>query len=44
MCVLIFCTMSKTFLILRITERDTVINVRMSSCQEPVILVRFNET
>jgi hypothetical protein len=31
----------KTFRILRITERDTVINAKTSSCNAPVILVGF---
>jgi hypothetical protein len=44
-CVLIFSkTLPKTFVILRRTERDIIINVRRSSCKIPVILVRFNET
>ena len=33
--------LSKTFTILRIIHRDTVINLKMSSCNVPVILVRF---
>jgi len=31
----------KTFLILRVTERDIIINVCKPSCKVPVILVRF---
>jgi len=31
----------ETFLIIRSTERDIVINVHRSSCKAPVILVRF---
>jgi hypothetical protein len=45
MCVLIFSTtfVCETFLILRRIQRDitSIINVRMSSCEVPVILVRF---
>ena len=33
--------LSKTFLILRIIQRDIVINVKTSSCKVPVILERF---
>ena len=33
--------LSKTFLILRRTERDMIKNVQRSSCKVPVILVRF---
>jgi hypothetical protein len=33
--------LSEIFLILRIIQRDTVINVHMSSCKLPAILVRF---
>jgi hypothetical protein len=40
MCVLIFSTnLSETFLILRRTERDIIINVLRSSCKVLVILV-----
>jgi len=40
--VLIFSTvLSKTFLILRRTERDITINVQTSLCKAPVILVRY---
>ena len=35
---------SKTFLILRRTERDIIINVRRSSCKVPLLLADFNET
>jgi hypothetical protein len=42
MCVLIFCTnLADIFLILIIIQRDTVINVEVSSCKVSVILVRF---
>jgi len=43
MCVLIFSKLlSKAFLIVRKTKRDTIINVKYrSSCKVPVILVRF---
>jgi len=33
--------LSETFLILRRTERDTIINVLSSSCKVPVIFVGF---
>ena len=33
--------MSETFIILRIIQRDIIINVRRSSCKVPVILVRL---
>ena len=36
--------LSKTFLILRRTERGMIISVYRSSCKVPVIIVRFNET
>jgi hypothetical protein len=32
---------SETFIILRRTQRDTIINVHRSSCKVPVILVRL---
>jgi hypothetical protein len=42
MCVLIISvTFSEIFLILRRTERDIITNIRRSSCDVPVILVRF---
>jgi hypothetical protein len=42
MCVLILSTVfSETFLILRRTNRDIVINVHRSSCKVSVNLVRF---
>ena len=41
-CFLIFSpTLSETFLILRRIERDMIINVIVSSCKVPFILVRF---
>jgi len=41
-CVLIFSTnLSETFLILRRTERNMIINVHRFSCNVPVILFRF---
>ena len=41
-CVLIFSTnLSKTFPILRRIKRDTIINGTTSSCEVPVIIVRF---
>jgi hypothetical protein len=36
--------LSETFLILRRIQRDVIINVRTSSCEVHVILVRFYET
>jgi hypothetical protein len=33
--------LSETFLILRRTQRDIIINVHRYSCKVPVILVRF---
>jgi hypothetical protein len=45
MCVLIFsATFSQTFLILRIIQRDIIVNVHASSCEILVILSCFNET
>ena len=42
MCVLIFSTtLCKTFLILKIIQRDIVINVKTFSCKVPVIFVEF---
>ena len=42
MCVLIFSTnLSEIFLILRKIQRDIILNLRRSSCQVPVIIVRF---
>jgi hypothetical protein len=42
MCALIFSTfLSRTFLILRIIQRDNVINVKTSACKVRVILVSF---
>jgi inorganic pyrophosphatase/exopolyphosphatase len=42
MCLLIFSTISsETFLILRRSERDMIKNVYLSSCEVPVIIVRF---
>jgi hypothetical protein len=38
--VLIFSTLSETFLILRIIQRDVTKNAYRSSCEVPVILVR----
>jgi hypothetical protein len=36
--------LSETFLILRITERDIIINVHRCSCKVPLLLSDFNET
>ena len=36
--------LSETFLILRMIQGDSITNVRISSCQVPVILVRFKRT
>jgi hypothetical protein len=45
MCVLNFSTIfPETFLILRIIQRDIVINVHRSSCKVPLLLSDFNET
>jgi hypothetical protein len=42
MCVLIFfTTLYQTFLILKVIQRDIIINVCTSSCKVPVLLVRF---
>jgi hypothetical protein len=42
-CVWVFFTISaKTILILKRKERDLIINVRWSSCKEPVIFSDFN--
>ena len=42
MCVLTFSTtFDDTFLILRRTERDIIININRFSCKVPVILIRF---
>ena len=42
MCGVIFCTeLYRTFLFLRLIQRDAVANVYMSSCTVSVILVRF---
>ena len=42
MCVAIFCTeLYRTFLFLRIIQRDDVANVHMPSCTVSVTLVRF---
>ena len=41
-CNLIFSkTLSETFLILKIIQRDIVVSVKVSSCKAPVILVGF---
>jgi hypothetical protein len=42
MCVLIFNTVFETFFILRRIQQDIIINVNMSSCKEPVTLVKFS--
>jgi hypothetical protein len=42
MCVLISNTVFETFFILRRIQQDIIINVNMSSCKEPVTLVRFS--
>jgi hypothetical protein len=42
MCILVFPTaFSETFLILRIIQRDIVINVETSLCKVPVIMVGY---
>jgi len=42
MCVLILCTtLSEIYLILKGAKRDIIINIYVSSCKVPVILVRF---
>jgi hypothetical protein len=45
MCVLIFSTnLSETSLILRIIQRDIIINVNMSSSEVPLFLLDFQKT
>jgi hypothetical protein len=40
-CVMIFCIMFETFIILRRTQRDITINVNRSSCTVYIISVRL---
>ena len=41
-CILIFCAiLCETFFILRIIQRDTIINVHSSVCKVPIILAIF---
>jgi hypothetical protein len=44
MCVLIFCiTVTTILLILRISQRDIIINVKTSLCKVPLFLLNINE-